>query len=133
MGWSRSLLLACCSLGLSSQLLAGVVPEARAQDPAGHSFLAQAPQEKASPFASAKDETSAAGTPVQGALEELNGRSADGSKKNSPFASAKENDGDAPSHLQADPGRLWWLLLPIALAAMSYGSLRSRERAEGES
>ena len=130
MGLSRTgLLLACCSVGLSCHLLSGALLEAHAQASTGPTLLAQAPREKASPFATAKDETSEAASPAPAPLEELNGRAADGSKKNSPFASAKESDGEAERHLQADPGRLWWLLLPIGLAAISYGGLR---RAEGE-
>ena len=96
-------------------------------------LLAQAAVEKASPFASAKDETGAndAGSSAVGALKELAGTKATGTKKNSPFAAAKESDDDTHDDLKVDRGRLWWLLLPVGLAAISYGALKSQE-GEGE-
>ena len=141
-----ALLLAGCAAGLSCSLLATPNPSASAQ--AG-TLLAQtqSPTEKASPFAGAKDETSAdqgtdqaapatepaqaspqqAVAEMEGTLKELSGTKAAGTKKNSPFAGAKESDEDAHGDLKADRGRLWWLLLPVGLAAISYGVLRAQE------
>ena len=137
-----ALLLAGCAAGLSCSLLATPNPSASAQ--AG-TLLAQTqnPTEKASPFAGAKDETSAdqaapAAGPalasqqqkageMEGTLKELSGTKAAGTKKNSPFAGAKESDEDARRDLKADRARLWWLLLPVGLAAIGYGALRAQE------
>jgi len=96
-------------------------------------LLAQAAVEKASPFASAKDETGAgaADSSPAGALKELAGTKATGTKKNSPFAAAKESDEETHDDLKVDRSRLWWLLLPVGLAAISYGALKSKE-GEGE-
>ena len=146
-----ALLLAGCAAGLSCSLLAAPVALPPAQ--AGI-LLAQTSTEKASPFAGAKDETSSlqsteqstepaapAAEPEQavqpasgemdGTPKELAGTKAVGTKKNSPFAGAKESDEAAHADLRADRTRLWWLLLPVGLAAISYGALRSRE-GEGE-
>ena len=142
-----ALLLAGCAAGLSCSLLAAPMTLAPAQAGA---LIAQAAAEKASPFAGAKDETSpvqdaelapAATVPepsvqpaaaeMEGTLKELAGTKAAGTKKNSPFAGAKESDEAAHADLRADRTRLWWLLLPVGLAAISYGALRSRE-GEGE-
>ena len=85
------LLLAACATGLSCSLAVAdpmVAPPAQAMP-----LLAQAAVEKASPFASAKDETGAgsADSSPAGALKELAGTKATGTKKNSPFAAAKES------------------------------------------
>ena len=138
-----ALLLAGCAAGLSCSLLAAPMPLPPAQ--AG-TLLAQTATEKASPFAGAKDETSPeqsaepatpaaapeqavqpASGEMEGTLKELAGTKAAGTKKNSPFAGAKESDEAAHADLRADRTRLWWLLLPVGLAAISYGALRSRE------
>ena len=105
---TTALLLAGCAAGLSCSLLAAPL-----QLPP-----AQAASEKVSPFAGAKDETS---------LVQLDGTKAAGSKKNSPFAGAKESDAATHTDLQADRTRLWWLVLPVGLAALSYLKLRSGE------
>lgn len=125
------LLLAACATGLSCSLaVAGpmVTPPADAMP-----LLAQAAVEKASPFASAKDETGAkdADSSPVGALKELAGTKATGTKKNSPFAAAKESEDGAQADLKVDRSRLWWLLLPLGLAAISYSALKSQE-GEGE-
>jgi hypothetical protein len=125
------LLLAACATGLSCSLaVAGPVatPPADAMP-----LLAQAAVEKASPFAAAKDETgtgAGAASPAD-AMKELAGTKATGTKKNSPFAAAKESDLQANADLKVDRSRLWWLLLPVGLAAISYSALRSQE-GEGE-
>jgi hypothetical protein len=128
---AHSLWLAACATGLSCSLtLAGsmAAPPAEARP-----LLAQTAVEKASPFAGAKDDTSpaaevapAAVNPAD-ALKELTGTKAAGTKKNSPFAAAKESDEDADTDLKADRSRLWWLLLPVGLAAISYGALKAQE------
>ena len=142
-----ALLLAGCAAGLSCSLLAAPITLRPAE--AG-TLLAQTATEKASPFAGAKDETSPdqsaepaapaaepqqASQPatgeVEGTLKELAGTKAAGTKKNSPFAGAKESDEAAHADLRADRTRLWWVLLPVGLAAISYGALRSKE-GEGE-
>jgi hypothetical protein len=64
---------------------------------------------------------------VQKAMDQLGGTKAAGSTKNSPFAGAKESDTSANELLQAKRVRLWWLLLPVGLAAISYGALRAKE------
>lgn len=125
------LLLAACATGLSCSLAVAdpmVAPPAQAMP-----LLAQAALEKASPFASAKDETGAgaADSSPAGALKELAGTKATGTKKNSPFAAAKESDEETHDDLKVDRSRLWWLLLPVGLAAISYGALKSQE-GEGE-
>lgn len=99
------LLSAACSAGLSCSLLPAptLLPAAHAQP-----LLAQA-------------------TTVHGTLQDLAGTRLAATKKNSPFAGAKERDDEAHSDLKADRGRLWWLLLPVGLAAISYGALRSQE------
>jgi hypothetical protein len=125
------LLLAAFETGLSCSL-AVTVPVA-ASPAEAMPLLAQAAVEKASPFAAAKDETGAgtgAASPA-GALKVLAGTKATGTKKNSPFAAAKESDHEANAHLQVDRSRLWWILLPVGLAAISYGTLKSQE-GEGE-
>ena len=109
------LLLAACATGLSCSLaVAGpmVAPPADAMP-----LLAQAAVEKASPFASAKDETSAkeADSSPVGALKELAGTKATGTKKNSPFAAAKESEDDAQADLKVERSRLGWLLLSLGL------------------
>ena len=138
-----ALLLAGCAAGLSCSLLAAPIAFGPAQ--AG-TLIAQTATEKASPFAGAKDETSSdhgaepaaptAGSEqassqatgeVDGTPKELAGTKAAGTKKNSPFAGAKESDEAAHADLRADRTRLWWLLLPVGLAAIGYGALRSNE------
>jgi hypothetical protein len=138
---AHSLWLAACATGLSCSLtLAGSMAAQPAQ---ARPLLAQTAVEKASPFAGAKDETSpaaeaapAAVTPTSAAageqaavepLKQLAGTKAAGTKKNSPFAAAKESDEDADTDLKADRTRLWWLLLPVGLAAISYGVLKAQE------
>lgn len=69
----------------------------------------------------------AANAGVTNAMDQLGGTKAAGSSKSSPFAAAKESDSSANEHLRAQRGRLWWLLLPVGLAAISYGALRSQE------
>jgi hypothetical protein len=71
--------------------------------------------------------TAAGEAPEAGALKELGGTKAVGTKKNSPFAGAKESDEAAHADLKADRSRLWWLLLPVGLAAISYGALKAQE------
>ena len=128
---AHSLWLAACATGLSCSLtLAGsmAAPPAEARP-----LLAQTAVEKASPFAGAKDETSPAAEAAPAAvnpadaLKGLTGTKAAGTKKNSPFAAAKESDEDADTDLKADRSRLWWLLLPVGLAAISYGALKAQE------
>ena len=142
-----ALLLAGCAAGLSCSLLAAPMPLPPAQ--AG-TLLAQTTTEKASPFAGAKDETSTeqstepaapaaepeqavqhASGEIDGTPKELAGTKAAGTKKNSPFAGAKESDEAAHADLRADRTRLWWLLLPVGMSAISYGALCSKE-GEGE-
>jgi len=137
----HSLWLAAFATGLSCSLaLAGSMTAQPAQ---ARLLLAQTAVEKASPFAGAKDDTSTdaeatptAGMPASatageaseaGALKELGGTKAVGTKKNSPFAGAKESDEAAHADLKADRSRLWWLLLPVGLAAISYGALKAQE------
>ncbi len=71
---------------------------------------------KASPFSSAKDESSAPAQP-------LTGTKAPGSEKESPYAAAK----DTVLALTPNLGKLWGLLVPIVIAAGSYLYLRSSE------
>jgi hypothetical protein len=115
--------LAACVTGLHCAIAA---PPAEARP-----LLAQTAVEKASPFAAAKDagaEAAEAGAAaVTDPLKELHGTRAAGTKKNSPFAAAKESDEVADDALRADRSRLWWLLLPVGLAAISYGALKSQE------
>ena len=92
------LLLSACSTGLScSAVFSNPLPAPQAAEPA---------------------------TP---ALETLQGTKAAGSSKESPFAGAKETDAATRADLRIDRTRLWWLLLPVGLAAISYGALRSQE------
>jgi hypothetical protein len=65
---------------------------------------------------------------VQG---DLQGTKAAGSTKDSPFAGAKESEGATQATLRVDRTKLWWLLLPVGLAAISYGALRSQEDGPG--
>ncbi|NDG75277.1 MAG: hypothetical protein EBX49_08100 [Synechococcaceae bacterium WB8_1B_136] len=117
MSTRQHLLLSACGAGLScAAILGGGV----VQPPADAATATQ----KASPFAEAKDETSAS---VRQGLDDMAGTKAAGSSKSSPFAGAKESDADSHSHLQARRERLWWLLLPVGLAAVSYGALRAQE------
>ena len=101
-----TLLLAGCATGLSCALLVGAAPP---QPAAASPWLAQAAVEG------------------PGTAPALVGTPAAGSKRNSPFAAAKEDDAETELDLQADRGRLWWLLLPAGLAALSYGVLRAQE------
>ena len=101
-----TLLLAGCATGLSCALLVGAAPPQPAD--AGP-WLAQAAVEG------------------PGTAPALVGTPAAGSKRNSPFAAAKEDDAETERDLQADRGRLWWLLLPAGLAALSYGVPRAQE------
>jgi len=127
---TNTMLLAGCAAGLSCSLITGTVTADHGQ---ARTMLAQATTEKASPFAAAKDETNApeGADAVQDGLKELAGSKAAGTKKNSPFAAAKETDNAAHLNLRADRARLWWLLVPVGFAAISYGSLRSQEGGSG--
>jgi len=117
----------CCAVPLAGS---GAATPAEARP-----LLAQTAVEKASPFAGAKDEVSeaagAGAAAVSDSLKALHGTKAAGTKKNSPFAAAKESDDTAADGLKADRSRLWWLLLPVGLAAISYGALKAQE-GEGE-
>ena len=90
-------------------------------------LLTQAPSEKASPFAAAKDEMGNPPQELQKGLKELDGQKAEGTKKNSPFAAAKDIEGGTRPQLKADSGKLFWLMLPIGLAVIGYGKLRAME------
>jgi hypothetical protein len=102
----RFLLLSACSAGLSCTALFGSPITA---PPAAEA----ATEQKASPTAAA--------------LEHLQGTKAAGSTKDSPFAGAKESEGATQATLRVNRTKLWWLLLPVGLAAISYGALRSQE------
>jgi hypothetical protein len=120
-----------CSTGLSCAALFSAItalPGAQATP-----LLAQSlPEQKASPYATAQDESNAeAADQGVNALDKLKGTKAAGSKKHSPFAAAKESDSDTSAHLRVDRTRLWWLLLPVGMAAISYGALRSQESSSG--
>jgi hypothetical protein len=117
MSTRQQLLLSACGAGLSC---AAILGGGMVQPPADAATTTQ----KASPFAGAKDETSAG---VKDAVEQMGGTRAAGSTKSSPFAGAKESDTTANELLRAKRGRLWWLLLPVGLAAVSYGALRAQE------
>lgn len=56
-------------------------------------------------------------------LRSLEGTVTPGSEKESPYIAAQEQSTDAPEPM----GRLWGLLVPIALAAGSYALLRGRD------
>ncbi|MBD2422694.1 hypothetical protein [Cyanobium sp. FACHB-13342] len=100
------LLLSACSAGLSCTALLGTPLVA---PPAAQATTEQ----KASPYAAPQDETD---------------RKAEaGNAKESPFAGAKESDGATQAALRVDRTKLWWLLLPVGLAVISYGALRSQE------
>jgi hypothetical protein len=120
-----------CSTGLSCAALFSPITT----PPGAHASLqlAQAvPGQKASPYAAAQDESKAeAAGQAQDTLEKLKGTKAAGSQKDSPFAAAKESDAATSAHLRVDRMRLWWLLLPVGLAAVSYGALRSKEDQQG--
>lgn len=80
--------------------------------------------EKQSPYAAPTDTAgSNAPVPLAGPIE---GTKAPGSKKASPYAAAK----DTPVLFSPGLGRLWGLLVPLVLAAGSYGYLRSKEGGE---
>lgn len=123
----QSFLMAGCAAGLGCSLISGRLTSDQAQ---ARPLLAQTRTQKASPFASAKDETNAKGpaTALQDSLGEVLGSKAAGTKSNSPFAGAKETDASAHAALRADRTRLWWLFVPIGISAASYGALRSQER-----
>ncbi|MCX5939694.1 MAG: hypothetical protein NTX18_01375 [Cyanobium sp. LacPavin_0818_WC50_MAG_67_9] len=105
----RLLLLSACSAGLSCTAMFGT-PIA------------------APPAAQAATERQAeAGTAA--ALQQLQGTKAAGSTKESPFVGAKESDGATKAALRVERTKLWWLLLPVGLAAISYGALRAQEEA----
>jgi hypothetical protein len=93
------------------------------------SLLAQmSPTEKASPYAAAKEDGSApARSGAEAMVQELEGTRAAGTTKESPFAGAKESDAATSTQLRVDRSRLWWLLLPLSLAAISYAALRAQE------
>lgn len=114
--------------GLSCAALLGT-PINPAPDAAAAPLLAQASQTgKASPYAAAKDDAvTQASSGAERVLETLGGSRATGTTKDSPFAGAKESDAATSSRLRVDRGRLWWLLLPLSLAAISYGVLRSQD------
>ena len=120
-----------CSTGLSCATLFSSITT----PPGSHASPQQAqamPGLKASPYATAQDESKAetAGE-AQDPLDKLKGTKAAGSQKDSPFAAAKESDAATSSQLRVDRMRLWWLLLPVGLAAVSYGALRSKEDQQG--
>jgi uncharacterized membrane protein len=119
----RSIVLAACAAGSIAVLTAGgaqASPTAEGTKAPGTA--------KESPYSSAKDETndgagqSEAGTPT----DKLGGTKAAGSAKESPYAAAKDENTAA---LEPTLGKLWGLVLPVALAAGSYAFLRQRERA----
>ena len=119
----RLLLLSACSAGLSCTAMFGTPIAA---PPAAQA----ATEQKASPYAAPQDATerqAEAGTDA--ALQQLQGTKAAGSTKESPFAGAKESDGATKAALRVERSKLWWLLLPVGLAAISYGALRSQEEA----
>jgi hypothetical protein len=120
-----------CSTGLSCAALFSPITA----PPGAHASpqLAQAvPGQKASPYAAAQDESKAeAAGQAQDTLDKLKGTKAAGSQKDSPFAAAKESDAATSAHLRVHRMQLWWLLLPVGLAAVSYGALRSKEDLQG--
>ncbi|MFM8260376.1 MAG: hypothetical protein ACKN83_11245 [Vulcanococcus sp.] len=118
--------LAGCAAGLRCSLITGTVRPEPAQ---AQQLLAQAATQKASPFAAAKVETNApdAAAAGQDTLQTLTGSKAAGTKTNSPFAAAKESDATHNTDPRADRSRLWWLLVPVGVAAISYGALRSQD------
>jgi hypothetical protein len=123
-----SLLLATCSVGLSCSAVVG--PSIAAPPAAAAvSLLAQmSPTEKASPYAAAKEDGGApGGSGAEAMLQELEGTRAAGTTKQSPFAGAKESDAATSAQLRVDRRRLWWLRLPLSLAAVSYAALLSQE------
>ena len=126
------LLLAACSAGLGCATVFGssLTPVAGAQ---AIPLLAQAPgAQKASPYAKAQDAAApSAPTGATGALDMLKGTKAVGSEKDSPFAGAKESDTASSAHLRVNRSRLWWLLLPVGLAAVSYAALRTQDSDHG--
>lgn len=84
--------------------------------------------EKASPYAAPQDDNATpASSSAEAMLEELGGTKAKGSTKDSPFAGAKESDAVTSTQLRVNRSRLWWLLLPLSLAAISYAVLRGQE------
>ncbi|KMM16724.1 hypothetical protein [Synechococcus sp. GFB01] len=114
--------------GLSCATLLGT-PINPPADAAVAPLVAQASQTgKASPYAAAKDEaTTPASSASARVLEDLGGSRATGTTKDSPFAGAKESDTATTAQLRVDRGRLWWLLLPLCLAAISYAVLRGQD------
>jgi hypothetical protein len=58
----------------------------------------------------------------------MEGTKAKGSEKDSPFAGAKDSNQQVHQSLAVDRSRGWLMLVPVGLAALSYGALRSRER-----
>jgi hypothetical protein len=79
---------------------------------------------KESPYAAAQDETGAPQPSSPDPTRSLQGKLAEGSQKDSPYAAAKEV---GSSSLEPTLSRLWRLLVPLLLAAGSYGWLRRRE------
>ena len=121
----RFLLLSACSAGLSCTALFGSPITA---PPAAEA----ATEQKASPYAAPQDETDPkVETGTAAALKHLQGTKAAGSTKDSPFAGAKESEGATQATLRVNRTKLWWLLLPVGLAAISYGALRSQEDGPG--
>jgi hypothetical protein len=111
MSTRQHLLLSACGAGLSCASVLG-------------GALVNPPAAAATAMATAGATASAR---VQKTLDQLGGTKAAGSTRNSPFAGAKESDTSANELLRAKRGRLWWLLLPVGLAAISYGALRAQE------
>lgn len=94
--------------------------------PAAATATSPAPATKDSPYAAPRDES---GGPVPEptkpvVLQKMEGSKAPGTEKESPYAAAKDE-----MALSFGPalGKLWWLLLPIALASASYLYLRRQE------
>ncbi|MGB5134403.1 MAG: hypothetical protein WBN89_04435 [Prochlorococcaceae cyanobacterium] len=124
----QALLFSTCAAGLSClALLAAPLAPVTAQS--SGAVMPAAPTEKNSPYAASQDETT---TPMQGmtseTLERMEGTKAKGSTKDSPFAGAKDSNQQVHQGLAVDRRRGWLLLVPVGLAALSYGALRSQER-----
>jgi hypothetical protein len=103
-------LTTCLMVGFSS--LAAVPPAGATTGPT-----------KESPYAAATDGGVPTAAPVNQAAA-MAGSVAPGTEKESPYAAAKD---ELALSFGPSLGKLWWLLLPTGLAAVSYVVLRSQE------
>jgi hypothetical protein len=116
------------SKGLLAPVAAGMADAVAGGGAAGKDLVAslegnKAPEtERESPYIAAQEGDAAAqsSNPV---IKQLEGTVAPGSERESPYAAAKEDTLINPQSL----GRLWGLVVPLALATGSYLVLRRRE------